>query len=142
MTAIGIGWGLTWLGYAGDYSRFVSRDVPARKLFLASALGPFIPVVWLGALGATLATLSTSSDPGKIIVDAYGGLAIPVLLVVVHGPLATNILNIYTCTVSTQALDIRIDRRILNVSIGLAAMAVVVFFDLNADLASIHRSAF
>lgn len=136
MTAIGIGWGLTWLGYAGDYSRFVSSDVPSRKLFLASALGQFIPVVWLGALGATLATLSSSDDPGKIIVDAYGVLAIPVLLLVVHGPLATNILNIYTCTVSTQALDIRVDRRILNVLIGVVAMGIVTFFVLNGDFAT------
>ncbi|CAN5374326.1 cytosine permease [soil metagenome] len=136
MTAIGIGWGITWLGYAGDYSRFVSTSVPSRKLFLASALGQFIPVVWLGALGATLATLSSSTDPGEIIVDAYGVLAIPVLLLVVHGPLATNILNIYTCTVSTQALDIRIDRRVLNVVIGAVAMAVVVVFVLNGDFAS------
>ncbi|MGV0743425.1 cytosine permease [Mycolicibacterium sp. XJ870] len=136
MTAIGIGWGITWLGYAGDYSRFVSTSVPARKLFFASALGQFIPVVWLGALGATLATLSSSSDPGEIIVDAYGVLAIPVLLLVVHGPLATNILNIYTCTVSTQALDIRVDRRVLNLVIGAVAMAVVVVFVLNGDFAA------
>lgn len=136
MTAIGIGWGITWLGYAGDYSRFVSTSVPSRKLFVASALGQFIPVVWLGALGATLATLSSSTDPGEIIVDAYGVLAIPVLLLVVHGPLATNILNIYTCAVSTQALDIRIDRRVLNVVIGIVAMAVVVMFVLNGNFAS------
>jgi nucleobase:cation symporter-1, NCS1 family len=136
MTAIGIGWGITWLGYAGDYSRFVSTSVPSRKLFLASALGQFIPVVWLGALGATLATLSSSTDPGEIIVDAYGVLAIPVLLLVVHGPLATNILNIYTCTVSTQALDIRIDRRVLNIIIGVVAMGVVVVFVLNGDFAA------
>ncbi|WNG88373.1 cytosine permease [Mycobacterium sp. ITM-2016-00317] len=135
MTAIGIGWGITWLGYAADYSRFVSTSVPARKLFAASALGQFIPVVWLGALGATLATLSTSSDPGEIIVDAYGVLAIPVLLLVVHGPLATNILNIYTCAVSTQALDIKVNRRVLNVIIGVFAMACVVFFVLNGDFA-------
>lgn len=135
MTAIGIGWGITWLGYAGDYSRFVSTQVPARKLFAASALGQFIPVVWLGALGATLATLSASSDPGEIIVEAYGVLAIPVLLLVVHGPLATNILNIYTCAVSTQALDIHINRRVLNLVIGVVAMGAVVFFVLNGEFA-------
>jgi NCS1 family nucleobase:cation symporter-1 len=136
MTAIGIGWGITWLGYAGDYSRFVSTSVPAYKLFLTSALGQFIPVLWLGALGATLATLSSSTDPGEIIVDAYGALAVPVLLLVVHGPLATNILNIYTCTVSTQALDIRVDRRVLNLIIGAVAMAIVVLFVLNGDFAA------
>ncbi|AKS31402.1 cytosine permease [Mycolicibacterium goodii] len=136
MTAIGIGWGITWLGYAADYSRFVSTSVPSGKLFAVSALGQFIPVIWLGALGATLATLSTSSDPGEIIVDAYGALAIPVLLLVVHGPLATNILNIYTCTVSTQALDIHINRRVLNLVIGVVAMAIVVLFVLNGDFAA------
>lgn len=136
MTAIGIGWGITWLGYAGDYSRFVSTSVPSRKLFLASALGQFIPVLWLGTLGATLATLSSSTDPGEIIVDAYGALAIPVLLLVVHGPLATNILNIYTCAVSTQALDITVHRRVLNIVIGVVAMAIVVVFVLNGEFAS------
>lgn len=31
MTAIGIGWGFTWLTYACDYSRFVSKAVPHKK---------------------------------------------------------------------------------------------------------------
>lgn len=51
MTVIGIGWGITWFTYACDYSRFVSRQVPPRKLYFASTLGQFIPVVWLGVLG-------------------------------------------------------------------------------------------
>lgn len=46
------------------------------------------------------------------------------------------ILNIYTCTVSTQALDIRVDRRVLNLIIGVGAMAVVVYFVLNSDFAT------
>ena len=63
MTAIGIGWGITWFTYAADYSRFVSLDVPRRKLYAASTLGQFIPVVWLGVLGATLATKNGSRGP-------------------------------------------------------------------------------
>ena len=86
MTAIGIGWGITWFTYAADYSRFVSREVPKRKLYLASTLGQFIPVVWLGILGATLATKNGSLDPGALIVGNFGALAIPVLLLVIHGP--------------------------------------------------------
>src|SRR3954453_14420467 len=38
MTAIGIGWGITWFTYAADYSRFVSTRVPRRRLYLASVL--------------------------------------------------------------------------------------------------------
>ncbi len=93
MTAIGIGWGVTWFAYAADYSRFVPRSASPARLYFTSTLGQFIPVVWLGVLGAGLATISKTADPGQLIVDAYGALAIPVLLLVLHGPVATNILN-------------------------------------------------
>ena len=39
MTAIGVGWGITWFAYASDYSRFVPADMPRRRLYLASVLG-------------------------------------------------------------------------------------------------------
>lgn len=132
MTAIGIGWGFTWLTYACDYSRFVSKDVPRGKLFATSALGQFIPVCWLGLLGATLATKSGSIDPGQLIVDNFGALAIPVLLLVVHGPIATNILNIYSFTLSVQCLDLKINRRVINVFVGVFAwLGVCLFLSLS-----------
>lgn len=137
MTAIGIGWGITWLTYAADYSRFVSTTVPRRKLYLASTLGQFLPVVWLGVLGASLATKNGQVDPGQLIVDNYGSLAIPVLFLVVHGPIATNILNIYTCGVAAQALDLKISRRTLSVVVGVFAMLCVVFFVFRGEFAAV-----
>ncbi len=65
MTAIGIGWGITWFAYASDYSRFVSPNVSRRKLYLGSVLGQFIPTVWLGVFGATLATITVDDRPGQ-----------------------------------------------------------------------------
>ena len=140
MTAIGIGWGITWFTYAADYSRFVSISVPGRKVYLASVLGQFIPVVWLGILGASLATNSGEIDPGKLIVQNFGALAIPVLFMVLHGPIATNILNIYSFSVTTQALDIQISRRKLNVFVGALSFVAVVFFIFQDDFASVLDS--
>ena len=137
MTAIGIGWGITWFTYAADYSRFVSTRMPRRKLYLASTLGQFIPVVWLGVLGATLATKNGSVDPGQLIVENFGALAIPVLLLVLHGPIATNILNIYTFSVATQALDVKIPRRSLSVLVGVLSMVVVIFFIYQENFATV-----
>ncbi|WP_427169925.1 purine-cytosine permease family protein [Arthrobacter sp. 92] len=137
MTAIGIGWGITWFTYAADYSRFVSTSVPKRKVYLASVLGQFIPVVWLGVLGASLATNTGEIDPGKLIVLNFGALALPVLLMVLHGPIATNILNIYTFSVATQALDISISRRKLNLFVGVFSLGAVVFFIFQEDFASV-----
>jgi len=136
MTVIGIGWGITWFTYAADYSRFVSRSVPRRKVYLASVFGQFLPVVWLGVLGASLATKSGTADPGHLIVDNFGVLAIPVLFLVLHGPIATNILNIYTFSVAAQALDIKINRRTLNVFVGILSLGGVVVFIIQADFAS------
>ncbi|MEO6020096.1 MAG: cytosine permease [Knoellia sp.] len=137
MTAIGIGWGITWFTYAADYSRFVSRTMSRRKLYFASVLGQFIPVVWLGVLGATLATKNGTVDPGALVVDNFGVLAIPVLLLVVHGPIATNILNIYTFSVAAQALDIKINRRTLSLIVGVFSMIAVIFFIFQADLGTV-----
>ena len=137
MTAIGIGWGITWFTYAADYSRFVSTSMPRRKLYLASTLGQFLPVVWLGVLGATLATKNGSVDPGQLIVENFGALAIPVLLLVLHGPIATNILNIYTFSVATQALDIKLSRRSLSMLTGVLSLIVVVFFIFQQNFATV-----
>lgn len=140
MTAIGIGWGITWFPYAADYSRFVSRAVRPRRLYLASTLGQFLPVVWLGVLGASLATTNGQVDPGKLIVDNFGALAVPVLFLVVHGPIATNILNIYTFGVAAQALDLKFSRRSLSVFVGVFAMLCVVFFVFQGDFATVLDS--
>nr|WP_237535476.1 cytosine permease [Streptomyces sp. SID3343] len=135
MTAIGVGWGITWFAYASDYSRFVPRATSPRKLYAASVLGQFLPVVWLGVLGATLATVNAHADPGRLIVDSFGPLAIPVLLLVLHGPIATNILNLYSCSLCAQTLDIKVSRRVLSCVVGAFATVFTLFLVFQAGLA-------
>jgi NCS1 family nucleobase:cation symporter-1 len=136
MTAIGVGWGITWFAYASDYSRFVSEDVPRGRLYAGSVLGQFIPTVWLGIFGATLATISQQVDPGQLVVDAFGALAIPVILLVIHGPIATNVLNIYSCGLCAQTLDWNVDRRKLSYGVGVLALLFTIYLILNGDFAT------
>lgn len=135
MTAIGVGWGITWFAYASDYSRFVPRSVPRARLYGASVLGQFLPVVWLGVLGASLATVSRTTDPGELIVDSFGALAIPVLLLVVHGPIATNILNVYSCSLCAQTLDWDVSRRTVSYAVGAFATLFTVLLVFQEDFA-------
>lgn len=127
MTAIGIGWGITWLAYASDYSRFVPRTVPRKRLFFAGAMGQFVPVLWLGVLGASIATTGTGADPAVIIVQTFGALAVPVLFLVIHGPIATNILNVYSMSVTALAMDVRIPRHVLALVVGVLATAFTTY---------------
>jgi NCS1 nucleoside transporter family len=136
MTAIGIGWGIGWLPYASDYSRFVSRATSRPKLFWAAALGQLVPTVWLGVLGASIATTGTGADPAVIIVQTFGALSIPVLLLVIHGPIATNILNVYSTSVAALALDIKVPRQALAAVVGVFATIFTVVLVFAGDLAS------
>jgi NCS1 nucleoside transporter family len=136
MTAIGVGWGVTWFAYASDYSRFVPRGMSRKKLFWASVLGQFIPTVWLGVLGATLATVSQQVDPGELVVSAFGALAVPLILLVIHGPIATNILNMYSCSLCAQTLDWKVDRRKLTYGVGVLATIFTVFLIYQQNFAN------
>jgi nucleobase:cation symporter-1, NCS1 family len=135
MTAIGIGWGITWLAYASDYSRFVPRTTSRRKLFTAATLGQFLPTIWLGVLGASIATTGTGADPAVIIVDTFGALSVPVLLLVIHGPIATNILNVYSTSVAALAVDIRIPRQVLAGIVGVFATAFTILLVFKGNIA-------
>lgn len=72
--------------------------------------------------------------------DNYGSLAVPVLFLVVHGPIATNILNIYTFGVATQALDIKASRRTLSLVVGVFSLLCVVLFVFHGDFAAVLDS--
>jgi nucleobase:cation symporter-1, NCS1 family len=136
MTAIGIGWGIGWLPYASDYSRFVPRATSRRRLFAAAALGQFLPVMWLGVLGASIATTGTGADPAVIIVQTFGALSIPVLLLVIHGPIATNILNVYSTSVAALAVDIKVPRQVLTVAVGVLATGFTILLVFAGSLAN------
>jgi toxin CptA len=127
MTAIGIGWGITWFAYASDYSRFVDPAYSPRRLYAASVRGQFVPTVWLDVLGATLAAVSQTVDPGQLIVRSFGALAVPVILLVLHGPIATNILNMYSCGLCAQTVGWRIRRSRLTLGVGTFALVFTCF---------------
>ncbi|MFN3006577.1 cytosine permease [Mycolicibacterium wolinskyi] len=132
LTAIGIGWGLTWIPYASDYSRFVRVGASARAVFWSSSLGMYIPTVWLAALGACLASAGGGSDPSALVVGTFGVMAVPVLLLLVHGPIATNILNLYSCSLAALSIGVRATRWKVTLIAGLVASAVLAVF-VNAD---------
>lgn len=128
LTAIGVGWGISWLPYSADYSRFVRPDVPGRAVFWSTALGMYVPTLWLAVLGACLAGGGAGSEPSTFVIDAFGAMALPVLLLVMHGPVATNILNLYSCSLAALSAGVRAARWKVTLVAGAVASAVLVAF--------------
>ena len=135
MTAIGVGWGISWLVYAADYSRFTRVEITDRKLFWASGLAMFVPTVWLAALGAAVASGGGGTDPSDIVLSTFGVMALPVLLLILHGPIATNILNFYSCGLAALSFGLKVARWKVSLVAGVLASAVLVAFIEAGDFA-------
>jgi purine-cytosine permease-like protein len=129
MTAIGVGWGISWVTWASDYSRFVPRSVSSSSVFWYSYIGMFVPTVWLAILGATIASVTQDADPAKMVSAVFGGVtSILVLLMVLHGPIATNILNVYSAALAALSAGVRLSRTALAVIVGVVGYLVTIYF--------------
>jgi len=129
MTAIGVGWGISWVTWASDYSRFVPATVPSKTVFWYSYVGMFVPTVWLAILGATLASVTLDTDPAKMVSAVFGGItSVLVLLMVLHGPIATNILNVYSAALAALSMDIRLSRTAIALVVGISSYLVAIYF--------------
>ena len=132
LTAIGVGWGISWIPYSADYSRFVRTDASEKSVFWASAAGMYVPTVWLAVLGACLASAGNGGDPSALVIGTFGVLALPVLLLIMHGPVATNILNLYSCSLAALTIGVRAARWKVTLVAGLVASVVLAVF-VNAE---------
>jgi purine-cytosine permease-like protein len=129
MTAIGVGWGISWVTWASDYSRFVPRSVSSAAVFWYSYVGMFVPTVWLAILGATVASVTKDTDPAKMVSAVFGGaMSILVLLMVLHGPIATNILNVYSAALAALSLGLRLSRTVIALVAGVVGYLVTIYF--------------
>jgi NCS1 nucleoside transporter family len=129
MTAIGVGWGISWVTWAADYSRFVPRTVSSRAVFWYSYVGMFVPTVWLAILGATLASVTKDTDPAKMVSAVFGGvMSLLVLLMVLHGPVATNILNVYSAALAALSMGLRLSRTTMALIAGIVGYVVTIYF--------------
>jgi len=129
MTAIGVGWGISWVTWASDYSRFVPRTVSSSTVFWYSYVGMFVPTVWLAILGATLASVTLDTDPAKMVSAVFGGfMSLLVLLMVLHGPVATNILNVYSAALAALSMGLRLSRTAVALIAGVVGYVVTVYF--------------
>jgi nucleobase:cation symporter-1, NCS1 family len=128
LTAIGIGWGISWFTYSSDYTRFVARRYSDRQVWLATALGMFLPTVWLATLGASIASSGADADPSQLVASVFGVMTIPVLLLIMHGPVATNILNLYSCSLAALSVGIRLARWKVTAVAAVVGSGVLVAF--------------
>jgi NCS1 family nucleobase:cation symporter-1 len=118
--------------FAADYSRYLPADTPAWRVAGYSALGNFVPTVWLGCLGAVIAGYAGALEAVPGIEKLTGGFAPFILLTLALSTIAINTVNIYGGALSVIALVPRISRPAAVVA--LAAGSAVLAIWLEGDL--------
>ena len=136
MTAIGVGWGITWLTWSSDYTRFYKPSVSDRKVFWTSWAAILIPTVWLGFLGASIASGGVQNDPADFVTAAFGSFSIPILFLVMHGPVATNILNLYSAGLAALSLDVKMARWKVSIIVSIVGTGALIWFIQDAKWAN------
>ncbi|MGY4648230.1 purine-cytosine permease family protein [Mycobacterium sp. URHB0021] len=112
VTALGIGWGVSWTPFAHDFGRYVRRDAPQRKLFLMASAGMYVGTFCTFSLSAIIATSAASSlDVGKTVEAALPeAVAWPVLLVMTLGLLPANLVNLFVGPAVLKTAGLRLNR--------------------------------
>ena len=106
-------------------------------MFWYSYAGLFVPTVWLAILGASIASVTQSADPAKLVSSVFGGVvAVLVMLLVLHGPIATNILNVYSSALAGRSGGIKLPRRVLGLIAGVVGYVVTLYFVHAPDFAA------
>src|SRR5213082_208465 len=81
----------------------------------------------LVAIGPCSVTQDT--DPAKMVSAVFGGTtSLLVLLMVLHGPIATNILNVYSAALAALSMGLRLSRTAVALIAGVVGYLVTIYF--------------
>ncbi|GAA3615117.1 cytosine permease [Kineosporia mesophila] len=135
---IAAGTGIGWASAGADIARYSRTTTKASALIVASAVGAGIPLVLLIGLGSLLAAgepgLASAGDPVAAIRDLLPSwMAVPYLIAAFGGLLLSNHLSVYSASLTTLTLGVKVPRVWAVVVDVAVTFAGSIFFMLVAD---------
>jgi NCS1 family nucleobase:cation symporter-1 len=119
---------MSWSPYGSDYSRYLPEKTTYRASMLNTFVGVFIASFWLELLGAFVAIIVPSaSNSISALPAAFGMLGMPIVVAIMLGAVAANVLNIYTNALSALVLDIKAKRWIVVVLGGFVGLLLAMY---------------
>jgi NCS1 nucleoside transporter family len=134
---IAFGYAAGWNPYASDYSRYLPKTVSRRSVALSAGLGVFVSCAILEIAGAGVATLGgTNPNPTANFTAPLPGLLQTLVLIgILVGAIAANVLNVYSGAMSFLTLGIKLglhQRRALSaVGSGVIGLIIGLAFQAN-----------
>jgi NCS1 family nucleobase:cation symporter-1 len=101
---IPVTWQITYAPYVSDYSRYLPKDVGVGATFRPTYWGTVIASVWMMALGALLTVINGHAETVTLIRQFTGSLGALMMLVIIFGIVAANVLNVYGGMLTTETV--------------------------------------
>ncbi|MEE3503490.1 cytosine permease [Acidiphilium acidophilum] len=102
-----------WIPYSSDYTRYLKHQgeigATKRAVFVNAFAGTLISCIWMEVLGAIIGATVALSKPSDLFTSWMPGwFHAPLIIAIVIGTISANILNIYSATLSSLALGVRL----------------------------------
>lgn len=112
-TSIVTAYVLGWIPYSSDYSRYLHRagDLGAAKraVFANAFWATLVSCIWMEVLGAIIGATVALSKPSDLFTAWMPHwFHVPLIVAIVIGTISANIINIYSATLSSLAVGVRL----------------------------------
>ncbi len=119
-------WFLAWAPFASDFARYLPESTSNRSVFGWTALGCFVPSVWLGCTGILVANFAGSYSPVEALAQLTGDWSWLAMITLVFACIPTNGLTVYGGSLSILTLRIPVPRHIGSIVISVIALLVAI----------------
>jgi NCS1 nucleoside transporter family len=126
-----LAWILAWAPFASDYSRYMPATTPRWKVQWSTAAGNFCTMVWLGAVGALVASAVGQTGVIESVKHLTGSFAPLAMVTIVISTFPVNGLNLYGGAISLLSLGVPISRRTSAIVVTVLAMVLSLWLSGN-----------
>jgi nucleobase:cation symporter-1, NCS1 family len=128
----------SWYPFASDYSRYLPASSSRRAVTWWPVAGVTLPMLGLGLFGLLLPTIDARLAAGQgvlAVISAHAPVwvAIPFFAFVVAGEIWANYLDVYTASLVSLAMGIRLERWQAALGCGVIGTALAAYAVLVSD---------
>ncbi|MDA8345552.1 MAG: cytosine permease [Thermaerobacter sp.] len=101
---LAVTWQITYAPYVSDYSRYLPKEAGVSSTFNMTFWGTVIASVWMMIIGAVLTEISSKLSTPDMINSIAGGLGWLMMIIILLGIVAANVLNVYGGMLTTDTV--------------------------------------
>ncbi len=101
---LAVTWQITYAPYVSDYSRYLPKNVGISSTFNTTFWGTVVASVWMMILGAVLTEINAKVSTPDVINSIAGGLGWLMMIIILLGIVAANVLNVYGGMLTTDTI--------------------------------------